>query len=93
MGQVIHVPVPWAAYPATTEALDTAERILLLGVRWWVADYRKTVDTVPRPCEVHAQRRTARRSVLGGSIDGGYRSHRPAAGRNPLPVLPSPVAR
>jgi hypothetical protein len=51
MGQVIHLSVPWAAYPATTEALDTAERILLLGVRGWVADYRQSVDPVPRLCE------------------------------------------
>jgi hypothetical protein len=50
MGQVIHLSVPWAAYPATTEALDAAERILLLGVRWWVADYRQSVDPLPRLC-------------------------------------------
>ena len=51
MGQVIHLSVPWAAYPATTEALDTAERILLLGVRWRAADYRQSIDPVPRLCE------------------------------------------
>jgi hypothetical protein len=51
MGQVIHLSVPWAAYPVTTEALDAAERILLLGVRWWVADYRQSVDPLPRLCE------------------------------------------
>ena len=51
MGQVIHLSVPWAAYPVITEALDTAECILLFGVRWWAADYRQGVDPMPRLCE------------------------------------------
>ena len=51
MGQVIHLSVPWATYPVITEALDAAERILLLGVRWWAADYRQSVDPMPRLCD------------------------------------------
>ena len=44
MGQVIHLAIPSDAYPATTDALDTAESVLLLAVRWWVEDYRQGAD-------------------------------------------------
>ncbi len=51
MGQVIHLTVPSAAYPATTDALCKAESVFLLCVRWWVADYRLGQDPIPRLCE------------------------------------------
>jgi hypothetical protein len=51
VGQVIRLTVPSDAYPATTDALDTAETVFLLAVRWWVEDYRRGEDPIPRQGE------------------------------------------
>ncbi len=48
MSHVIAFP---AAYPSHSTALDRAEAVLLLAVRWWVADRRKGEDPLPRLCE------------------------------------------
>ena len=57
MGQVIHLAVPSAAYPVTTDALDAAECVFLIAVRSWVADYRKGEDPLPRLCDSMRARR------------------------------------
>lgn len=51
MGEVIPFAVHTVAYPASTQDLDPAESVLLLAVRWWVADYREGNDPLPRLCE------------------------------------------
>ncbi len=48
MGQVVSFHLRAPAYPDTTHALDSAECVLLLGVRWWVADYRHGIHPIPR---------------------------------------------
>jgi hypothetical protein len=50
MGQVIYLPVR-PAYPAGSTELDPAECVLLIAVRWWVADRRCGIDPLPRLCE------------------------------------------
>jgi hypothetical protein len=40
MGQVIRFAAIPRAYRATAAALDAAERLLLVAVRWWVAAFR-----------------------------------------------------
>jgi hypothetical protein len=54
MGQVIRLPVltPTEPYPDASTDLDPAERTLLLGIRWWVADHRLGDDPLPRLCRV-----------------------------------------
>lgn len=51
MGQVIELTVLQSRYPATTADLDPVESVLLLAIRWWVADYREGDDPLPRLCE------------------------------------------
>jgi len=51
MGQVIHLAFPSTDYPPTKDALDIAESVFLIAVRWWVADYRHGEDPLPRLCE------------------------------------------
>jgi hypothetical protein len=51
MGQVIRIVTPSAGYPATTAGLEPAESVLLLAIRWWVADHRQGEDPIPRLCE------------------------------------------
>ncbi len=48
MSHVIPFPM---AYPSQSTALDRPEAVLLLAVRWWVADRRKGEDPLPRLCE------------------------------------------
>ena len=50
MGQVIRLPVPRPPGPSGTAVLDSAEATLLLGLRWWVADWRQGADPLPRLC-------------------------------------------
>lgn len=50
MDQVFHPSFFATAYPSTVTALDSAERVFLLAVRWWVTDYRQGEDPVPRLC-------------------------------------------
>jgi hypothetical protein len=51
MGQIIPLNASHPAYPAGTSDLEPAESVLLLAVRWWVADYREGEDPLPRLCE------------------------------------------
>lgn len=48
MGQIIQLPLAAAPYPSRSSALGTAECVLLIAVRWWVACYRKGEDPIPR---------------------------------------------
>lgn len=67
MGQVIHLSVPAAAYPVRTDALDTAECLLLIAIRWWVADFRQGQDPLPRLCKAMG---TAGARDAAVSVDG-----------------------
>lgn len=51
MGQVIHIVPPSTAYPDCTTELEPAESVLLMAIRWWVADRREGEDPLPRLCE------------------------------------------
>ena len=51
MGQIIRLPVSLTEYPDTSLALDTAECVLLIAIRWWVADLRERDDPLPRLCQ------------------------------------------
>jgi hypothetical protein len=51
MGQIIRLPVTPAGYPDTSAALNPAECVLLIAIRWWVADFRQHVDPLPRLCQ------------------------------------------
>jgi hypothetical protein len=51
MGQVIRLPVRPPADPDRSAELDPAECVLLIAVRWWVADHRLGVDPLPRLCQ------------------------------------------
>lgn len=51
MGQILRLPLPPAHYPRTTSALAPAESVFLLGLRWWVADFRQGTDPLPRLCQ------------------------------------------
>ena len=51
MGQVIRLPAPPLSYPERSAALDPAECILLIAIRWWVTDHRCGVDPLPRLCQ------------------------------------------
>jgi hypothetical protein len=51
MGQVIHIVTPSTTYPDSTTGLEPAESVLLLAIRWWVADHREGEDPLPRLCE------------------------------------------
>jgi hypothetical protein len=48
MGQIVRLPLPPQAYPDAAAGLDRAECVLLLAVRWWVADFRFRADPLPR---------------------------------------------
>jgi len=50
MGQVIPLAVTPHDYPATAAALDAAERVLLVAIRWWVAAFRRADDPLPQLC-------------------------------------------
>jgi hypothetical protein len=50
MGQVIRFAAAPHDYPATTAALDVAERLLLSAIRWWVAAFRRAKDPLPQLC-------------------------------------------
>ena len=50
MGQVIRLPVP-PPYPDCSGDLDPAECVLLIALRWWVADHRCGTDPLPRLCQ------------------------------------------
>jgi hypothetical protein len=52
MGQIIRLPAALTEYPDTSTDLDPAECALLIGIRWWVADFRRGNDPLPRLCEV-----------------------------------------
>lgn len=51
MGRVIHIVTSSTAYPDSTTRLEPAESVLLLAIRWWVADHRQGEDPLPRLCE------------------------------------------
>ena len=51
MGLIIRLPLPPTAYPNSAADLDRAECVLLLAVRWWVADFREREDPLPRLLE------------------------------------------
>jgi hypothetical protein len=51
VGQVIRLPVRPPAYPDRSAELDPAECVLLIAVRWWVADHRVGVEPLPRLCQ------------------------------------------
>lgn len=51
MGQVIRLPAPPPAYPDQSAKLDPAECVLLIGLRWWVADRLEGTDPLPRLCQ------------------------------------------
>jgi hypothetical protein len=49
MGRILpFAPRILRGYPTTTTALDPAESVFLLALRWWVADIRQWVDPMPR---------------------------------------------
>jgi hypothetical protein len=48
MGQIVPFPVRPTTYPDQAAELETAECVLLLAIRWWVADYKTGADPIPR---------------------------------------------
>jgi hypothetical protein len=55
MGRIMpFAPRILRGYPATTDALDEPELLLLLGLRCWVSDLRAAVDPLPRLHEAMA---------------------------------------
>jgi hypothetical protein len=51
VGQISQLPVSPAGYPNNSAALDPAECILLIAIRWWVDSYRRDEDPMPRLCQ------------------------------------------
>jgi hypothetical protein len=51
MGQLIHLPIRSPAHPDRSADLDTAECVLLMSIRWWVADRKARVDPLLRLCQ------------------------------------------
>jgi hypothetical protein len=51
MGQIIQLPLSLGGYPDNSAALDPAECILLIAIRWWVDSYRRDEDPLPRLCQ------------------------------------------
>ncbi len=51
MGQIIQLPLRPAGYPNHSAALDPAECVLLIAIRWWVDSYRRDEDPMPRLCQ------------------------------------------
>lgn len=51
MGQIITFPAPPTPYPDRAADLATAECVLLIAMRWWVASYRLGEDPMPRLCQ------------------------------------------
>jgi hypothetical protein len=50
VGQIIPLPVS-TPHPNNSAALDPAECILLIAIRWWVDSYRRDEDPMPRLCQ------------------------------------------
>ncbi|HVY14027.1 MAG TPA: hypothetical protein VHB27_02280 [Rhodopila sp.] len=50
MGQIIRLPISPVPYPNTSAKLDTAESVLLIAIRWWVAAYRQGENALARLC-------------------------------------------
>jgi hypothetical protein len=48
MGTIIRLPVRLTEYPDTTTALEPAECVLLIAIRWWVEAFRRDEDPLPR---------------------------------------------
>jgi hypothetical protein len=48
VGEIIRLPVRLADYPDTAAALEPAECVLLIAIRWWVEAYRHDEDPMPR---------------------------------------------
>jgi hypothetical protein len=48
MGQIIRFAAPPHDYPTMATALDVAERLLLVAIRWWVAAFRRAEDPLPQ---------------------------------------------
>jgi hypothetical protein len=51
MGQIIRLPTAPAAYPEAAADLNPAECVLLIAIRWWVADFDRREDPLPRLCQ------------------------------------------
>lgn len=51
MGQIFYLPVRPPRYPDRAADMDTAECVLLVALRWWVADRKAGNDPLPRLCE------------------------------------------
>jgi len=51
MGQVIRLPALPPPYPDHSADLDPGECVLLIAIRWWVADHCHGTDPLPRLCE------------------------------------------
>ena len=51
MTHAIRFPVPPMPYPYRSTELDTAEYVVLIAIRWWVANHRNGTDPLPRLCE------------------------------------------
>jgi hypothetical protein len=51
MGQIIHLPARPPAYPDLSAQPDPAECVLLIALRWLVADHQCSVDPLPRLCQ------------------------------------------
>jgi hypothetical protein len=51
VGQIIQLTLSPAEYPDNSAALDPAECILLIAIRWWVDSYRRDEDPMPRLCQ------------------------------------------
>ncbi len=48
MANIISFPAASGLYPARSPDLEEPEAVLLLGLRWWVADVRDHLDPLPR---------------------------------------------
>ncbi len=48
MAHIIRFPTTSDLYPARSPDLEEPEAVLLLGLRWWVADVREHVNPLPR---------------------------------------------
>lgn len=53
MGQVVQLP-DLPRYPEASTDLDPPECVLLIAMRWWVADRRQGADPLPRLCQALA---------------------------------------
>jgi hypothetical protein len=56
MAQILpFTPRSLRGIPAATTALEAAESLYLLALRWWVVDVRAWADPAPRLCQAMAQ--------------------------------------